>query len=190
MRQTFASTPFGMTARSEAVIVRVLTGGKSMLKVAFLLTPILLMHGVSQAQGSAEVKRQLAECHRSKMAELRVESPFSVHGDVTCPPGDIVGFPPRCRTDDRSTPVIYDAPEGYRIKNASVQENSRTSRTGVDGFQYTSRRASVTLSCNGHGCGGEGRVWVDVNLVGTIERIPTEAESKRAMDQCIDQVLR
>ncbi len=150
----------------------------------------LLVSTLAHAQSNVEVKRQIAQCHRGKMAELRVTKPFSVPGEVVCPPGDIVDIPPRCRTDDRSAPVNYTAPDGYRITNASVQENSRTSRTGVNGFRWDSHTASVVLSCNGHGCGGEGRVWVDVLLNGTIERIPNEAESKRAMDQCIDEVLR
>lgn len=155
-----------------------------------MLAAVLLVTASAIAQSNAEVKRQIAECHRGKMAELRTTRPFSVPGEVTCPPGDIVGFPPRCRTDDRNAAVNYEAPDGYRISNASVQETSRTSRTGINGFRFDSRTASVGLSCNGHGCGGEGRVWVNVLLNGNIERIPTEADSKRAMDQCIDQVLR
>ena len=162
-----------------------------MSKVQWLaFSSLFLVSTAAGAQSNAEVKRKIAECHRTKMAELRTTKPFSVAGEVTCPPGDIVGFPPRCRTDDRTAPVSYEAPDGYRITDASVQETSRTSRTGINGFRFDSRTASVGLSCNGHGCGGEGRVWVKVLLNGTIERVPTEADSKRAMDQCIDQVLR
>jgi hypothetical protein len=154
----------------------------------FVAAALLFSHGIG-AQSNTEVKRKLAECHRGKMADLRTQQNFSVPGEVTCPPGDIVGFPPRCRTDDRSGSVNYEAPAGHRIVAASVAETSRTSRTGVNGFRFDSRTASVGLSCNGHGCGGEGRVWVNVLLKGKIEKIPSEAESKRAMDECIDQVL-
>ena len=144
----------------------------------------------AHAQTAAELKQKIAACHTTKLNAYRSTQSFSVPGELTCPPGNLVGFPPSCRTDDRSGPVNYAAPAGYKITNASVVETSRTSRTDISGFRYDTQTASVNLSCNGHGCGGEGRVWVHVALNGTIEHVPTEAESKKAMDDCLEQVLK
>lgn len=161
-----------------------------MIKPSLFAIFFLLSTPLANAQATSKIKQLLAQCHASKIAQFKAQKAFSAPGSVTCPPGDIVDFPPRCRTDDRTAPVNYEAPDGYRITNASVQETSRTERTGINGFRFDSRTASVGLSCNGHGCDGKGRVWVAVNLNGTIERIPTDADSKQAMDECIDQVLK
>jgi hypothetical protein len=120
------------------------------------------------------------------------ESPqaFSQDGEITCPPGDIVGFPPRVRRDDRSGAVMYKAPPGYVIENKAVgsigianisQNNGSIAPATISGDGTT---VAVPISCTGKGP-GEGRAWQQVRITGVIVRLPSTEMIKTWALQCV-----
>lgn len=143
---------------------------------------------VSAAQSKQEIKKKLVECQERKIKTYRTPAKFSQPGEATCSAGDIVNF--SCRKDDKTVPLTYTAPADYKIVTANIAERSKTSRASYSPLAKTDLTATTMLSCNGHGCDRKERVWVKVDIVGTIERIPSEADRRTVSDQCIDEVIK
>jgi len=115
---------------------------------------------------------------------------FERVGEITCPAGDVVGFPPRVRRNDRSSVVSFAAPPGFGIKNDSVdsisiqdvsQNNGSFGRPTISKDGTT---VSVPIACNGKSP-GEGRSWQNIKISGTIVKVPRAEDIKSWAIQCV-----
>jgi hypothetical protein len=129
------------------------------------------------------------DCVEAKQRAYEQPKAFSKSGRVTCPPADIVGFPPRERKHNRNATIVYEAPTGFSIKNnsvSSIQVKSVSDNSGSVGnlsLQGNSR-VSVNISCSGRGV-GQGRAWQEIRIEGTIVRLPTTDHLKQWIRECI-----
>jgi hypothetical protein len=128
------------------------------------------------------------------MAKLQKENEeartFEQVGEITCPSGDVVGFPPRNRRNDRSSTISFAAPAGFAIKNDSInsvsienvsQNNGSFGRPTITSDGST---VSVPIACNGKGV-GEGRSWQHIKISGTIVRVPRPEDIKSWAIKCV-----
>jgi hypothetical protein len=115
---------------------------------------------------------------------------FIQQGDVTCPPGDIVGFPPRLRTENRESVVTYTAPTGKVIRNNSVSSIQIENLSSVNGSIGTptvsadGSTVSVPISCRGKNV-TEGRAWQEIRLSGTMIQLPSQGNLKNWAITCV-----
>lgn len=158
------------------------------MRLFFYLTTIIAINLPSIALAQT-TKERILQCRDAKLASLRTRINFERRGGVTCPQGDIVGFPPSCRKHNRNGAISYTIPSGHKLITSSVSDESRTNGTGRSGVKQSGSNLTVSLSCTGHGCDGKGRRWVNSKLYGTIERIPTEKERAKALADCLTEIL-
>ena len=110
------------------------------------------------------------QCVSETTSRLQAESSREVigSGGVTCPQGDIVGFPPRTRKHDRSGRIAVSAGAGRVICPGSMPEVRNVSDNGGSrgNFEFDALRenVSIAVSCRGSGPGG-GRRWFNADLV-------------------------
>lgn len=139
-------------------------------------------------------KEQLKACVDKGFADLIAQKSKNFSSPeyrVTCPQGDIVGFPPRCRKHDRNNTFIYEAPSGFRVQSPSFNISSQTARTSISrALSSDGVRASIGLQCGGHGCDGKGSVWIAGNIVGRLAYQTTADDAKAITDRCLDQILK
>lgn len=148
------------------------------LSISFSLTALSTAHSDA-----------LEDCLDIKEKENTVVKNFTQPGEVTCPAGDVVGFPPRSRKHNRSGTVTFRAPDGYKILNVgvgSVRINNISSNQGTYGQLSISQNntvASVSISCNGKSP-GQGRSWQKVEIVGQISKSPAPEDYKKWVLEC------
>lgn len=129
------------------------------------------------------------DCVEAKQRAYEQPKAFSKSGRVTCPSGDIVGFPPRERKHSRNVTIVYEAPTGFSIRNdsvSSIQVKSVSDNNGSVGnlSVQSESRVSVNISCRGKGV-GQGRAWQEIRIEGTIVRSPTTDHLKQWIRECI-----
>jgi hypothetical protein len=133
---------------------------------------------------------EIDQCVARRQAEFEAPQQFSQGGEITCPAGDVVGFPPRIRRNDRSGAVTYTAPSGFVIQNnsigsISVQNVSQNNgRYGAPSISADGRTVTVSIACDGKGP-GEGRSWQNINIAGVIIKSPTQNDIKTWAIQCV-----
>lgn len=154
------------------------------------LVVFILFSGAASAQSQKEQLKACVDKGFSDLIAQRSQNFTSPEYRVTCPQGDIVGIPPRCRKHDRNNVFTYEAPSGFRIAGPSFNISSQTARTSIS-RQLSSDgvRASIGLQCGGHGCDGKGSVWIAGNIVGRLAYQPTAEDAKAITDRCLDQIL-
>lgn len=130
-------------------------------------TTLLSAH--SQNNQKAELIRQ---CVRGELSDFQRTGPLRVEatGEVTCPAGDIVGFPPRLRTHDRGSVIVVKAGEGRVLCPDSIPiiENESNNGGTRGNFDYNQSKTEVSMSigCNGAQA-SQGRRWYKATLVAT-----------------------
>lgn len=132
-------------------------------------------------------KQKIATCVESELSRVRTTEPFAVEDGVTCRAGIIKNF--NCDKENKDHTVSYNVRDGYVITTATRDITSKTDRGSAGDLSWNERTASVAVSCRGNGCDRGEREWSKVQISGTVQRIPTEADRKSAMDKCLDEVL-
>lgn len=126
-------------------------------------TSIGLLITAVQAQNNpkGELVRQ---CVRGELSQFQQTGPIRVEatGEVTCPAGDIVGFPPRFRTHDRRSTIVIKAGEGRVFCPDSVPVLEGESNNGGIRGNFTLNQQkteiSMPIGCNGAQV-SQGRRW-------------------------------
>jgi len=133
---------------------------------------------------------EIDDCMTRKQATAESPEQFTQAGEVTCPAGDVVGFPPRIRRNDRSGSVGYTAPEGRVIRNRSINSitinnvSQNNGKYGTPSISADGRTVTVPISCDGKGP-GEGRSWQNIQISGATVHVPTQEEMKSWAIQCV-----
>lgn len=165
----------------------------NIVKLIGITTTLTLMVATGSALAQSQ-KEQLKACVDKGFKDLIAQKSKNFSSPeyrVTCPQGDIVGFPPRCRKHNRNNTFTYEAPSGFRISSPSFKISSQTARTSISKpLKSDGVRARVGLQCGGHGCDGKGRVWIAGNIVGRFTYQPTGSDAKAITDKCLDQILK
>ena len=131
---------------------------------------IILVFLLAQPAISQNTRRDLVrKCVSQTTSDLQAQSARNVvaSGGVTCPQGDVVGFPPRTRTHNRSGRITVSAGSGRVICPGSIPSVTNVSDNGGSrgNFEFDSLRetVSIAISCRGSGPGG-GRRWFNADL--------------------------
>ncbi|WP_143273798.1 hypothetical protein [Bradyrhizobium canariense] len=133
---------------------------------------------------------EIDQCMTNLQAAYESPQQFTQEGEITCPAGDVVGFPPRIRRNDRSGAVTYMAPPGTIIQNRSIDAISvdnisqNNGRYGQPSISADNRTVTVPISCDGKGP-GEGRAWQNIRIRGVIIRQPAAENIKSWAIQCV-----
>lgn len=133
---------------------------------------------------------EIDDCVSRLQSVFESSQQFSQEGEITCPAGDIVGFPPRIRRNDRSGVVAYTAPDGRTIVDRSINSinvinvSQNNGRFGTPSISSDRRTVSVPVSCDGKGP-GEGRSWQKIQIQGSTIRNPTQDDLKSWILQCV-----
>ncbi|MGY2811967.1 hypothetical protein [Bradyrhizobium sp. USDA 4506] len=155
-------------------------------RAATVAALLLVMAHSTRAAWSDEID----QCMADQQAAYESPQQFTQEGEITCPAGDVVGFPPRIRRDDRSGAVTYTAPAGTIIQNRSLDaitvENisQNNGRYGQPKISADNRTVTVPVACDGKGP-GEGRAWQNIRIRGVIIRQPTAENLKTWAIQCV-----
>ncbi|MEL7092960.1 MAG: hypothetical protein AAFN94_14605 [Pseudomonadota bacterium] len=108
-------------------------------------------------------------------------------GGVTCPAGDIVGFPPKSRKHNRNGTITVAAGTGREICPGTTPEvrNVSTNNGSRGEFSYSSDRSTVSMpiSCRG-ASPGQGRRWYNAELVAQSCPAITDAVELRLTRNC------
>lgn len=151
--------------------------------------PILTTVSIVLASGPARPD-EIDQCIADKQAAAESPQQFTQAGEITCPAGDIVGFPPRVRRNDRSGSVTYTAPAGTVIRNRSIDAitvnnvSQNNGRYGTPAISADGRTVTVSIACDGKGP-GEGRSWQNIEISGVIIHVPTQDDMKSWAIQCV-----
>lgn len=129
------------------------------------------------------------DCIEGKQRLFESPKAFSKSANVTCPSGDIVGFPPRSRKHDRNGTLVYEAPSGFVIQNTGVNSIKIVNVSANNGFigslnLETERRVSLPFGCRGKSP-GQGRAWQEVRIEGKIIRSATTDQLKDWVLECV-----
>lgn len=135
-----------------------------------------------------QVKQKVAECVERELAKVRTTANYAIEGGVTCSAGIIKNF--SCDKEDKNQLVSYAAPDGFVVISSKLDVMSKTDRGGVGVLNWDQKGASAAVSCAGNGCDKGDREWSGIKISGTVQRLPTEADRKAAMDLCLDEVLK
>jgi hypothetical protein len=133
---------------------------------------------------------EIDQCIADKQAAAEAPQQFTQPGEITCPAGDVVGFPPRIRRNDRSGTVSYTSPEGTIIRNRSIDAITVTNVSQNNGSYGTpsisgdGRTVTVPIACNGKGP-GEGRSWQNIQISGVFIHAPTPEDMKNWAIECV-----
>lgn len=132
---------------------------------------------------------EIDNCIAAKQAAFEQPKAFSKSGKVTCPSGDIVGFPPRSRKHDRNSTLTYNTPDGFVLKNTGINSVSATPLSSNNGYVRavdvkSNTEVSVDFGCRGKSP-GQGRAWQEVKLQGTIVREASQDQLKDWIIQCV-----
>jgi hypothetical protein len=133
---------------------------------------------------------EIDDCIAKEQRAYEQPQQFSTQGDITCPAGDISGFPPRLRRHDRQGTVSFTAPAGFVIENRAISSvvvqvvSSNNGTTGSPSLSPDARTITVPISCQGRGP-GEGRAWHSVRVVGSIVRNAPPEMQKRWAIECV-----
>jgi hypothetical protein len=156
--------------------------------VAWMLLVASNAPAVSQ---NIDVKQKIAACQKTKTEELiaaNAKSFTSPEYGLTCTPGTNTWG--GCHRDLQTGTFQYSPPKNYVIESAEWKAWSQTERTSVGQLSFNANGASIPLACDGHGCGGQGNVWVKGNILGRLRYQPTVEDTKAIMDVCLDEVLK
>lgn len=132
---------------------------------------------------------EIDQCMAQLQAVYETPQQFTQQGEITCPSGDIVGFPPRPRRNNRSGSVSYTAPQDFIISNRAINSitienvSQNNGRYGSPSISSDGRTVTVPISCDGKGP-GEGRSWQNIRISGVIVRQPTADVLKSWAIQC------
>jgi len=130
------------------------------------------------------------DCIALKQQNFEARQTFIQSGSVTCPSGDIVGFPPRSRKHNRNGTITYTAPTGYVIEDKSVNSivienvSSNNGTHGAVNINAEKTSVSVQISCSGKSV-GQGRAWQNINIKGAIVQAPSTEQIKQWVLQCV-----
>ena len=173
-----------------------------MIKIAFITTTkerlmsikisaltAALISTIALAAGSSFAFAGDSECVTKKLQAIKGEEwKYSPEYGVMCHPMHIDGFRGCVGRDNENTNFPFSAPEGWAFKpdTARFESTSRNSgsRTGISIIETTNKKITVNLTCNGHGCGGEGRVWNKGKIKVKAERRPSSDEVQKIMKDC------
>jgi hypothetical protein len=148
-----------------------------------------LLIGLATSWSPALQADEIDDCVANSQKQYEAPQAFAQPAEVTCPAGDVVGFPPRIRKNDRSSVATYTAPAGHIIENKAVQSiviENVSQNDGSYGSPSISRdgaSVSVPIACNGKGP-GEGRSWQNIVIRGAIIRSPPLEQLKSWVIQC------
>jgi hypothetical protein len=151
---------------------------------------IVVLLSMVAAAISPVLSDEVDQCMAQKQTVYEAPQQFTQQGEITCPAGDIVGFPPRIRRDDRSGSVAYTAPAGSIILNRSINSikienvSQNNGRYGTPSISGDGRTVAVPIACDGKGP-GEGRSWQEIRISGVIVRQPTSDDIKSWAIQCV-----
>jgi hypothetical protein len=161
------------------------------MEVAFRLRWVLVLTTVGLVFTSwPATSDEIDQCIAQKQAAAESPQQFTQAGEITCPAGDVVGFPPRIRRNDRSGAVTYTAPSGMVIRNRSIDAitvnnvSQNNGRYGTPSISADGRTVTVPIACDGKGP-GEGRSWQNIQISGVIIHVPTQDEIKSWAIQCV-----
>jgi hypothetical protein len=153
---------------------------KLFIRMASMLLAILPT--LTFAQGDSK-------CVTDKLQAVKGEQWFvSQEYGLMCHPGHIDGFRGCVDREVKTQSFPYEAPEGWAFDpdTASFVETSRNehSRNSHRFTESTNKKITAEVHCNGHGCGGEGRVWIfgKTRVKGT--RKPSSQEVGEIMRAC------
>ena len=124
---------------------------------------------------TSAVADEVDQCMLQQQAAYEAPQQFTQYGEITCPSGDIVGFPPRIRRSDRKGSVSYTAPEGTIIQDRSLKSivienvSQNNGSYGSPSISSDARTVSVPIACAGKGP-GVGRSWQHIRVSGVIVR--------------------
>lgn len=142
----------------------------------------VLFSGLTIAQGDSK-------CVTDRIQAIKGEKWIdSGEMRVTCEPMHIDGFRGCVDRQNRDEPFILPAPDGWQFlpDTARFVETSRNApdRNGAKLTEQTTKRITAQLYCHGHGCGGEGRVWIaGVTRVKAV-MVPTADDINSIMRAC------
>jgi len=117
----------------------------------------------------AQVRDLVRACVQEETASIQRKSAKSASqsGGVTCPSGDIVGFPPRARKHNRDDRITIHAGNGRMICPGTVPSLSDVSDNGGghDNYEFSQDRSSVSVKIYCRGASpGNGRRWFNATL--------------------------
>jgi hypothetical protein len=156
----------------------------------YVLAGAAILH-VSTITRADEVDECLAKLQKAH-EELQT---FEQTGEITCPAGDVVGFPPQIRRNDRAGVVTYAAPTGFIIRNQSISSVQIENVSQNDGSYGSPSIApdggsvTIPIACKGKNP-TEGRSWQHIRVTGTIIRVATSDMIKDWAVQCVRCVAR
>ncbi|MEM6757843.1 MAG: hypothetical protein AAF601_00040 [Pseudomonadota bacterium] len=135
-------------------------------------------------------KRSLAvNCVNAATLAYQQESAREVvaKGGVTCPAGDIVGFPPKTRKHNRNSTITLAAGTGRVIcPGTTPTVRNVSSNNGTRGnFEFAADRSSVSMpiSCRG-ASPGQGRRWFNAEVVAQSCPAATEEVTLQVTRDC------
>ncbi len=141
-----------------------------MLRISMALTAAAICAAPVPSFSQDTKKELIRSCVKQASQELQTNSARDVaaSGGVTCPSGDIVGFPPRSRKHNRSSTISVAAGSGRLICPGTIptirNESSNGGSRGNFTFDANRDRVLMTVSCSGAGP-GSGRRWYNADLV-------------------------
>ena len=139
------------------------------LRTFFISTLLATVFFSHDTHAQSERRQLIRQCVEITTSEQQISSAITVEnsGGVTCPPGDIVGFPPRERKHNRSGSISVQMGSGRVVCPGTVPELTNVSDNGGHrgNYQFATDGTSVSLqiSCSGAGV-GQGRRWFNATL--------------------------
>lgn len=135
--------------------------------IIFTISAVISVSQIAYAQSD---RRQLIrQCVEVTTSEQQIASASTVEssGGVTCPSGDVVGFPPRERKHNRNGTITVPMGGGRIVCPGTVPQLVNVSDNGGSSgnFQFATDGTSVSvpISCRGAGV-GQGRRWFNATL--------------------------
>ncbi len=123
---------------------------------------------VAQAQEMRLAQRDACVTQQVRQLQRQSAQRIVASGEVVCPQGDVVGFPPRQRRHDREGRITLPAGQGRVICPGlePALENVSSNGGGAGPFEFGPQRSTVSarIWCNGAPV-GQGRRWYRADLV-------------------------
>jgi hypothetical protein len=158
-----------------------------------LLTISVSMSGTIYADDPTSEK--IKSCVANRLTELKLSSsrPRTLSITEGCPPGHNETFKGCVGIENKDTSFSMPANAGWQL----VPGTGSVVRTGGDtptrsGVSLVSQDSNAVVGrawCNGHGCGGEGKINVSGEIRASEQRIPTEIDRNEALDACLTEML-
>lgn len=155
------------------------------LSIPLVVATFITIPSVSTAQSLKERIKQCQTTELDKVIKAKSKAFQSPEYGLTCNPGTRTWR--GCNKDNQTRWFEYRPEPGFSIgAGTKFTVTSQTERTWQKNFSASAGIAKIQMHCGGHGCGGQGRVWVKGRISGTLVYQPTANDLKAVADKCLD----